>query len=306
MAETKQWNEHQGVILDSVKEFDVIDCSACGFKHVIPIPTEKFLSNYYQKDFVNNRQVGFFKKMKEDAQWWEIIYNEKYDLFEKHINKKNRSILDIGSGLGYFLKRGKDRGWITLGIEPSVESFEYAQALGLVVVNEYLSEDNYEKLGSFDVVHMHEVLEHLPDPQKMIKLVKKMLKPGGFICIVSPNDFNPLQEAFIASNDKIVKWWVSPPEHINYFDFGSARKLLERHGFNILEQTSTFPLEFFLLMGDNYIGNHELGRTIHSKRKNIEIALQQTKKESLRRELYCKFSELGLGREFIIIAKKDT
>lgn len=54
---------------------------------------------------------------------------------------------------------------------------------------------------------------------------------------------------------------MSPPEHINYFNFESITRLLERNGFSIIEITSTFPLELFLLMGDNYIGNNEIGKT---------------------------------------------
>lgn len=93
-----------------------------------------------------------------------------------------------------------------LGIEPSIESFEYSKKRGLDVINEYFGVNNYKKLGSFDVIHMHEVLEHLPNPQNIISLSKKMLNPGGLICIVSPNDFNPLQESFITNNERVGKW----------------------------------------------------------------------------------------------------
>jgi len=303
----KKWKDtngkvHSGAYLGSKNEYNVIECSACGFKHIIPIPTEEFLSNYYRKDFIKNRPAGNFKRVEEDSDWWKIIYNEKYDLFEKHIKKQKPSILDIGSGLGYFLQRGKDRGWQTLGVEPSEESYDYSQNRGLNIINEYLNEQNYQDLGKFDVVHMHEVLEHLPDPTNMIKLAKNMLNPGGLICIVSPNDFNPLQEAFV-KNEKFIKWWIAPPEHINYFNFSSIIQLLENHVFTILEQTSTFPLELFLLMGDNYIGNHELGRTMHSKRKYFEMTMLNTGNEKLRRKIYHAFSEIGVGREFCIIAK---
>jgi len=295
--------EHYGNIVYSKYGYDVIECEVCGFKHVIPIPTENFLNEYYKKRFVQNRPTGFFEKMEEDASWWKIVYDEKFDLFERYIDTENRKILDIGSGLGYFLKLGIDRGWSTLGIEPSVDSFKYAQELGLDVINECFGENTYKKLGFFDVIHMHEVLEHLPNPQNIIKLTKKMLNPGGLICIVSPNDFNPLQEAFIAKNEEVGKWWVSPPEHINFFNFESITKLLERNGFSIIEKTSTFPLELFLLMGENYIGNEDLGKKIHCKRKKFEVSLSETGNEELRRRLYQKVSELGLGREFMVIGK---
>ena len=93
---------HQGSVLGGSNGFDVIDCSECGFKHVVPIPTEDFLSEYYKNEFVKNRPQGFYKKMESDVPWLSIFYNEKYDLFEKYVKSKTPSILDIGSGLGYF------------------------------------------------------------------------------------------------------------------------------------------------------------------------------------------------------------
>ncbi|MBC8179808.1 class I SAM-dependent methyltransferase [candidate division KSB1 bacterium] len=298
----KEWQGHTGEILGSKNKFDVIECENCDFKHVVPIPTEDFLSEYYKNSFVKNRPSGFYKKMEDDVPWLEIFYNEKYDLFEKHIKKQKPSILDIGSGLGYFIKCGKDRGWQAIGVEPSIESYNYSKKLGLVVVNEYLDEKNYQDLGKIDVVHMHEVLEHLPDPSNMIKLAKNMLNPGGLICIVSPNDFNPLQKAFVKIYDD-EKWWISPPEHINYFDFSSIKNLLEKNGFTIVEQTSTFPLEIFLLMGENYISNDKVGKMIHSKRVRFERNINKNGYEEIRRNMYRKLSEIGIGREFCVIGK---
>ena len=303
----KEWidnlrTNHSGEVFGIKDEYSVIDCEKCGFKHVIPIPSEEFLNDYYTKYFVKNRPGKFYKKMEQDVPWLQIMYSEKYDLFEKHLPKSRRSILDVGCGLGYFLKTGIDRGWQTFGVEASIESATYARKFGIEILNEYLNDSNYLKLGQYDVIHMHEVLEHLPNPIEMINVVKKMLNPGGFICIVSPNDFNPLQEAFIA-NYKYTKWWISPPEHINYFNFTSIRNLLTKQDFKIIEQTATFPLEIFLLMGDNYIGNSEIGKTIHKKRVNFESNLYNNGYENIRRDLYHKFSEMEIGREFCIIGK---
>ena len=67
--------EHKGNILGSANIFDVIDCTKCGFKHVVPIPTEEFLSEYYKNEFVKNRPKEFYKKMESDVPWLEIFYN---------------------------------------------------------------------------------------------------------------------------------------------------------------------------------------------------------------------------------------
>ena len=282
---------HQGSVLGGSNGFDVIDCSECGFKHVVPIPTEDFLSEYYKNEFVKNRPQGFYKKMESDVPWLSIFYNEKYDLFEKYVKSKTPSILDIGSGLGYFLLCGKDRGWKVLGIEPSTDSCNYSKERGINVINDYLNSKNSLTLGKFDVVHMHEVIEHLPDPGEMINIVKQMLNPGGILCIGSPNDFNPLQKSFVKASGS-RQWWISPPEHINYFNFQSIEGLLKTNGFSIAYKTSTFPLEFFLLMGDDYVNSPEVGKEAHSKRVAFEMNMNKSGYESVRRDLSDWFANI--------------
>lgn len=99
-------------------------------------------------------------------------------------------------------------------------------------------------------------------------------------------------------------WWVNPPEHINYFDMLSLARLVESRGFEILLKTSTFPMEVFLLMGKNYIGNDQLGRECHGYRKSLEMNLQEGGLQEMKREIYMLLAEQGIGREIILIAKK--
>ena len=45
----------------------------------------------------------------------------------------------------------------------------------------------------------------------------------------------------------VKPWFLTPPEHINYFNHNSIAKLYKKNKFDILNQTSTFPIELFLL-----------------------------------------------------------
>ena len=49
------------------------------------------------------------------------------------------------------------------------------------------------KLDKFDVIHMSEVLEHVPDPIDTLRITYTLLKPGGLLCLSVPNDYNPFQ-----------------------------------------------------------------------------------------------------------------
>jgi SAM-dependent methyltransferase len=293
-----KWNDHIGKCITTKNKLTIISCQKCGFKHLIPIPSSNSLTEYYKKSFFEKRP-GLEKVLNDDYDWWKIIYNEKYDYFENFLKSNQRTILDVGCGLGNFLKVGKNREWITKGIDPSEQSVKIAKKNGLDVICGTFSQ-NFLKHEKFDVIHMHEVLEHLPNPIDIIHLVKDHLNPSGLLCIVSPNDFNPLQK--ILTSQGFSNWWVGY-EHINYFNLSSLSLLLKKLGFDILFKTTTFPIELFLLMGDNYIDDKKMGRKIHNKRKNLEFTFLNSDNEELRRKIYKSFSKLNMGRELIIIAR---
>src|SRR5690606_19118293 len=114
----------------------------------------------------------------------------------------------------------------------------------------------------FDAVVLLNVLEHVPDPVNTVQLCRSLLNPDGILCVRVPNDFTPLQQAAELQTKK-QSWWVAAPDHINYFNFKSLRRLFEGLGFDVAYQQGDFPMEMFLLMGDDYVGNHEVGKKCH-------------------------------------------
>jgi hypothetical protein len=69
---------------------------------------------------------------------------------------------------------------------------------------------------------------------------------------------------------------------------------------------STFPIDLFLLFGDNYVGNDDVGRACHARRKNFELSLNAAGLNGLKRKLYKSFSELGLGREIVAFGRRKN
>jgi SAM-dependent methyltransferase len=294
---------HNGEKITSVDGIDVIDCRQCGYAHVQPFPSQEFYENEYKKEYYSTVWPDYFKRFEEDKEWWELAYSERYQYFESHLAADRRRILDVGSGPGYFLSTGKKRGWETLGIEPSIQAAEYAtQKLGLLIRNEFLHAGT-PNLGTFDAVHMSEVIEHLPDPKGMLTICHGLLRHGGLLSIVVPNDFNPIQKT-LHEHMGFKPWWVAPQHHLNYFNASSLAGLLERVGFKVLHQTTTFPIDLFLLMGDNYIGNNEVGRAAQQRRKNLELNMAKAGMTELRLKWYKAMADLGLGRELVFYAKK--
>ncbi|WP_418791009.1 class I SAM-dependent methyltransferase [Phosphitispora sp. TUW77] len=303
VEEIKSWNEHSGEVMDSVNGYDVIDCKECGFKHIIPLPTPEEIEAAYNHDYYTQEKPLYIERAREDLEWLNLAYDDRYDIFEKNLPKDRRRILDIGSGPGFFLLRGRQRGWETLGIEPSEQAYKHSSDLGLNIVNEFFDYELTTKLGKFDVVNMSEVLEHIVNPQEVLKLIYNLLEDNGLICISVPNDYNPFQYALRTVCD-YNPWWVAPPHHINYFDFVSLKGLMTKIGFEVVLVEADFPIDMFLLMGDNYVGNEDFGKLCHEKRKNFEMNLNKAGLNSIRHRIYEALAESNLGRRILLVARK--
>ena len=274
MTPDKKRENHEGFVLNSKKGYDSIACTHCGFNHCIPIPTNDELDKIYQQEYYTKENPQYIDHMKKDFEWWQTVYNDRYDSFEHYLPNSEKTLLDVGSGTGYFLLQGKNRSWNVMGIEPNEQAAEYSRTtLGLEIIEDFLSDELAAKLNkTFDVIHMSNVLEHISDPKKLIETASKLLKKDGILCMVAPNDYNPIQET-LRKVDAVAPWWVAAPHHINYFSFESLRTLIESCGYTFLQHESTFPIDMFLLMGDNYIGDDSKGRECHTKRMAFEKKL---------------------------------
>ena len=281
----------------------IIECEACGFKHALPLPDARELERAYREDYYASEKPTFLAHAGEDQAWAQLAQTDRLEIFESLLPPDRRRLLDIGCGPGFFLETALRRGWLAQGIEPSRQAAAHARELGAPVIEGFFNTESAAMLGCFDAVHLNNVLEHVPDPAHLVGLARSLLEPGGVICINVPNDFSALQAAAMnaaGTND----WWVAPPHHLNYFDFESLAALLTRLGFEPKARTTSFPMEAFLMMGENYVGDPALGRACHNKRKKFDLAFESAGLKDTRRAFYRALAEAGLGREAVIIAVK--
>ena len=84
----------------------------------------------------------------------------------------------------------------------------------------------------------------------------------------------------------------------------SLQNLLKKTGFTPFYAESTFPLEFFLLFGLDYINNDKIGSKIHSMRMKFDSLLHSSNNNQLKRDIYSSFANMGIGRAIVVYAKK--
>jgi 2-polyprenyl-3-methyl-5-hydroxy-6-metoxy-1,4-benzoquinol methylase len=135
-------------------------------------------------------------------------------------------MLDIGCGPGYLLSALNDPKWEKHGLDVSAFACEYGKQWATMHVGTI--EDTTFPDNHFDVIVMHHVIEHIPDPERTIEAVFKVLRPGGTLLICTP-DFDSGCARRFGENYRLLH----DPTHITLFCNESMHRFLRDHGFVI-------------------------------------------------------------------------
>ena len=279
-----------------------------GFYQVTPTPSAEEITKFYADEFYTDEYKNFNDASLEvqikDKAFFEGRWSDIYDNFLE-INKdlkKGDSILDIGCGWAQALLFFKEKGFDCYGFDPAIEAVEYGCKKGLNIKHAGLDGMDVFENKKFEMVTMFNVLEHLANPSQTINQIKEILQPNGILAIDVPNEFNDFQTAGRDVHG-LDDWWVAPPNHLNYFSKDSLVNFLESHGFSVEISESSFPLEMFLLFGENYVKDGNLGGQCHKKRVLFEENLRKHGKASTLKNFYRVLADLNLGRQVSVFCK---
>jgi 2-polyprenyl-3-methyl-5-hydroxy-6-metoxy-1,4-benzoquinol methylase len=135
---------------------------------------------------------------------------------------------DLGFGEGGLLSIAERHGWVCHGSEISEEALDFGRQRGWAITSDP-SADPRVMAGSFDVVTMIEVLEHVRLPRAFLTDAARWLRLGGLLYLTTPN--------IRSLNGRILgQTWsvVSPPEHLVLWTAAALRCVLAKAGFRLL------------------------------------------------------------------------
>ncbi|VEF25287.1 bifunctional 3-demethylubiquinone-9 3-methyltransferase/ 2-octaprenyl-6-hydroxy phenol methylase [Shewanella baltica] len=280
-----------------------------GFLQVTPTPTAAEIDQFYANEFYSSEYKNFNNSSLEvqliDKEFCEGTWSDQTRIIESQIGRPMAEIelLDVGCGWGQALSYFKQLGASCYGFDPAIEAVEYGVSQGLNVKHCGIESMNVFDNKRFDVVMLNNVLEHLADPVNVLTEIRNtVLKEEGLLIVTVPNDFNALQIAAQKLHE-LQEWWVSPPAHLNYFSRGSLQRLLTGCNFTNNLAVSSFPLEMFLLMGDNYVENRDIGKVCHQRRVQFELNLRKLGEEKTLLQFYQSLADANLGRQITCYAK---
>ena len=211
----------------SGEKFQVVQCSHCHLIFVHPQPDRAVISKYYPSGH-QRAEPAAYEKM--DA-------NSRLKFIDELVVEHSGSALDVGCGKGLFLAGLRERGWQVAGTELSEVSSAYARSQGLPVLTTDVETAPYEP-GSFDLITLFHVLEHLPSPASTLTVLHKLLRPGGLLLIEVPNIGSWYARTF---GDDWFHYDV--PRHLYHFDKQTLHRLMTDHQF-VVTRTSTHNTQY--------------------------------------------------------------
>ena len=210
-------------------------CKSLGSKRNF---SEKDLSIYYGSYYGHGNLS--IPKLVKDRLRSQIQHLEKY-------RSKEGTFLDIGFGAGALLEAAESLDWNVFGTEISESAIQSVR------------DKNWQvKLGDFnphmfqvefDVVCLMETIEHLADPESIIKKIYQKVRPGGVLFGTTPNSSS--------LNRRILnEYWsiLGVPEHLNLASKAGLSSLLYRNGFRKVSIKSSGFNPFDLILKFKSLG----------------------------------------------------
>ena len=196
--------------------FDYFQCKSCGLIFLSPIPNDLgkyYPDNYYSIPFSIN---GLAKAAQ--------LERYKIDVVKKFA--AGGRLLEIGPAYGSFIYLAKEAGFDAEAIEMDSNCCKFiSDAMSVRVIQ---SNDPYEALQQVDnyhVIALWHVIEHLPDPWKILEAIANKLLPGGILVIAAPN---PKAFQFRV----LGRFWphVDAPRHVNLIPLSLLDKQMQSYG----------------------------------------------------------------------------
>ncbi len=208
-------------------EFDIVKCQNCGLVYINPRPTKSEIFEFYQDYTLHKYRVKDAKGNKDlfGRIYNSIANNSSFNPFRLK-GKVKSCVLDIGCGIGYYLKKLKDEGWETYGVEISPIAVKIGREQFGLDISQGDVTDACFKENFFDVVLMQWSLEHMHDPLSVLSEVRKIIKNNGIFIIGVPNI-----DGLSARIFKDLWYDLDAPRHLYHFSPKTLNLALEKTGF---------------------------------------------------------------------------
>jgi len=217
--------------------FSYVRCDNCGLVQMNPQPDVLSVERRY-KELHGNDYLLY--ELENEAAFFELqklaLADAGFDSIEKQLFAREGAekprILDVGCATGAVLEDLKNRGWQAVGVEISPSADYAREKRGLDVYGISLEKCNFSP-GIFDVILASHLLEHLNSPELFLREAMRLLRPGGYLIVTTPN-IDSFQARLFGS-----RWRSAIFDHLYLFSKKTITAMLVQLGFTV-EKISTW------------------------------------------------------------------
>ena len=209
-------------IFRSVEQVSIARCRRCGLRYQSPRLCDEGIAAAYEAASEAHRRTAEAPEGERlDSAYLQILRRLS------RLVRRPGSLIDIGCGVGEFMRVAQAQGWQASGIEPSAWASQYGrERLGLPIftgtLERFLDEEPDRR---FAVVTMFDMLEHSLDPLADLQRAYQLLEDGGVLLITTVN------AGGLVARKAGSRWWLIIPEHLTYFDVPALKRLARMAGF---------------------------------------------------------------------------
>ena len=206
-------------LLFLVQGYKIVKCANCGFVQVLDQPKQEQLDRLYEENYFSSNKYRDINTLNK-----ELLRRLK--LMQQYIPSMGARILEAGCGTGEFISFAKNN-YDMFGFDISEAAIKIAQERNPQLSTQlwaYKDEEYNLPSNFYDAICAWDVIEHLRNPVPIFQQLMKSLKSGGYLFISTPNI-----GAFIAGI--LGRYWafMTPPEHLSFFDKQTMSFITEKH-----------------------------------------------------------------------------
>jgi len=222
---------------------------------------DQYIHQYYVDSYVDIDRSKIHQVVHEHS------HNLYLGLIERHTEPGR--LLDVGCGNGSLLAVAKQRGWQISGYDVDISSTKAVSKRlqdANIFTGDFLDLDESQQ---YDVVTLHQVLEHVKNPNEYLQKLRRLLVDGGYAFFAVPNIHsvsNKLKFILesIGIRRKNIGKYYDTYHHLLYFTPSTLRILLTKHGFTSVDTRNCYKTTGRESRAAQFVKNNITGRLFPS------------------------------------------
>jgi 2-polyprenyl-3-methyl-5-hydroxy-6-metoxy-1,4-benzoquinol methylase len=161
----------------------LVRCAGCGFGQPEALPTlrayfDRMYDQHWSAAWIEGEFAGTYK---------DLIFRGILDELASRVPASRRRLLDVGAHAGRFMHLAQARGWHVEGIELNPRTSAYAAARTGATIHRVNAHALALEGERYAAVVLTDVLEHVPEPARLLRALARLVEPGGVIAVKVPN-----------------------------------------------------------------------------------------------------------------------